>query len=426
MTEAPITLAAMVGIDWADIEHEFCVQERGTSERTTGTVAQKPEALAEWAIELKTRFGDRPVGVCLEQSRGALLYALSQYPWLVLYPINPHSLACYRKAFRPSGAKDDVNDAELLCDVLAKHQERLHPWKAEDPETRTLRLLLENRQKLVHDRTRLVSRLKATLKTYYPQALRWAGSLTKPMAWEFLLKWPRLDALKRVCRDRLMTFYHRHHVRRGELLDDAYDEIRRAVPLVTDTAIVDSAILMVQSICTQLHALQSAIDAHDCRIHALYVAHPESDLFQDLPGAGPVMGPRVLVAFGTDRERFADATEVQRLSGIAPVVERSGKSSWTHWRWAASTFLRQSFHEFALHSIGGSLWAKAYYRMQRGRGKDHHEAVRSLAFKWIRILFRCWHTRTPYDEGRYIESLRRRGSPLVALIDQRLAGLETA
>lgn len=426
MTEERITLAATVGIDWADTQHEVCVQPGGTSQRSVCTVKQQPEALAQWALELKERFGGQPVGVCLEQSRGALIYALSRYPWLVLYPINPNSLACYRKAFRPSGAKDDVTDAELLCDFLAKHRQELHAWKAEDPETRKLRLLLENRQKLIHDRTRLVCRLKSILKTYYPQALVWAGKLSKPMAWEFLLRWPRLEALKRVGPDRVVKFYHTHHVRRGKLLSEAPEEIRRAVPLITDAAIVESSVLMVQTLCKQLQGLQPFIDEHDRQIEALYAAHPDNHIFRGLPGAGSVMGPRVLVAWGTDRERFNDAKDVQRLSGIAPVVERSGKYTWVHWRWAAPTFVRQSFHGFALHSLATSLWARAHYVMQRDRGKTHHEAVRSLAFKWIRILFRCWQTRTPYDEGRYIQCLRRRGSPLVALIDQWSTARETA
>ena len=35
------------------------------------------------------------------------------------------------------------------------------------------------------------------------------------------------------------------------------------------------------------------------------------------------------------------------------------------------------------------------------------------AFKWIGIAFRCWKTRTPYDETRYLEALKKRGSPLL-------------
>jgi hypothetical protein len=108
------------------------------------------------------------------------------------------------------------------------------------------------------------------------------------------------------------------------------------------------------------------------------------------------LAPRLLAAFGSQRDRYGSAEEVQKHSGIAPVMERSGKKKWVHFRWACPKFLRQSFHEWAGHSISQSAWARAYYQQQRGRGKDHHAAVRALAFKWIRILYRCWQDRVAY------------------------------
>jgi hypothetical protein len=50
-------------------------------------------------------------------------------------------------------------------------------------------------------------------------------------------------------------------------------------------------------------------------------------------------------------------------------------------------------------------WARQYYGLQRSRGKSHHAAIRSLGFKWLRILFRCWKNREPYNEARYEASL---------------------
>jgi hypothetical protein len=60
-----------------------------------------------------------------------------------------------------------------------------------------------------------------------------------------------------------------------------------------------------------------------------------------------------------------------------------------------------------------SFWAKAYYESQRANGKSHAKAVRALAYKWIRIIWRCWQSRTAYDEVKYLESLRKRNSPLL-------------
>jgi hypothetical protein len=114
------------------------------------------------------------------------------------------------------------------------------------------------------------------------------------------------------------------------------------------------------------------------------------------------------------RDSYHNASEVQTYSGIAPVMEKSGKKQWIHFRWACPKFLRQSFHEWASHSIGYSVWARNYYQQQRNKGQDHHAAVRALAFKWIRITFRCWKDRVAYDESKYLTSLARRGSPLAA------------
>ena len=134
---------------------------------------------------------------------------------------------------------------------------------------------------------------------------------------------------------------------------------------------------------------------------------------QALPGAGAVFAPRLLVAFGEQRERYASAEELQKYAGIAPVTERSGKKSWVHWRLQCPTFLRPTFVEWAAESTRHAFWAQVYYQQQRDKGKAHQAAVRALAFKWIRILYRCWQERTPYNESVYLQALNRRSAPLL-------------
>jgi hypothetical protein len=104
---------------------------------------------------------------------------------------------------------------------------------------------------------------------------------------------------------------------------------------------------------------------------------------------------------------------MQEYFGIAPVTERSGRSCWVHWRWSCPKFLRQSIVEWAGMSIRYSCWANAYYRQQREKGKKHHAAIRALSFKWLRILYRCWKDRRPYDEAKYLFALQQRKSPLL-------------
>ena len=116
------------------------------------------------------------------------------------------------------------------------------------------------------------------------------------------------------------------------------------------------------------------------------------------------MAPRLIAALGTQRDRFPSANDLQCYTGIAPVQVASGKQCWTHFRWASPKFVRQTIHEWADHSRKKCAWAGAFYRPQRDARKTHHAAIRALAFKWLRILYRCWKDRVLYDETKYLTS----------------------
>lgn len=417
-----LPLAAMIGLDWGTAHHDVALQVTGTATVEPCRLAHEPAALAAWLATLAQRFGGAAVGIAIETSRGPVVHALLEAPFVVLYPVNPRSLARFREAFTPSGAKDDGPDARLLLALLVKHRELLHPWHPDDAATRTLARLVQFRRATVDLRTQLTLQLQAALKEYFPQALRWAGDdLATPLAGAFLSRWPTLPALQRARPATIRQFYTRHHCRRMDLIAERLAEIATATPLTRDPAILESSALYVQGLARQLLALTPSLTQLDDAIAQRMAAHPDADLFTAVPGAGDALAPRLLVAFGTDRTRFPTAADLQKRAGIAPVTVRSGKQCRVHWRWATSTFLRQTFQEFAQHSIARCAWARAFYHHQRQRGKKHHAAVRSLAFKWIRILWRCWQDHTPYDDARYERALRTHGSPLAAQLHPELA-----
>jgi len=174
--------------------------------------------------------------------------------------------------------------------------------------------------------------------------------------------------------------------------------------------------MKVRALVAQIPLLTAAIHEYDLKITVLFDEHDDSTLFGSFPGAGASLAPRLLAAFGRDRGRFEFAAEMQQLAGIAPVTEKSGTGIWIHWRLACSKFLRQTFQEFAGCSIAQSEWARAEYDLLRKRGKSHHAALRALAFKWIRIIFRCWKDKTTYDEAKYCSALKLRRSPLAGAL----------
>ena len=408
--------AALVAMDWSDTKHDVCLLDVATGKTESGILTHTPEALEAWATALRTRFAGQPIAVCLEQSRGPLIYALLKYDFLVLYPINPATLAKYREAFSPSRAKDDPQDADYLLELLFHHRDRLKPWRPDNAKTRTLQYLVEHRRRLVNDRTRISNRMTALLKAYFPQVLQWFDDIRTPLVCEFLLHWPTLEAVQKVRPATLEKFFREHNSVRKETLAHRIAAIKAAVPLTTDPAVLHSSVLMIKALATQMKATIEAIRAFDHEIEQLCRTHEDYPLFASLPGAGPVYAARLTAALGTDRNRGITVEELLCFSGVAPVLERRGKSTWIRWRYFCPKFLRQSFHEYAGESINHSFWAKAYYMSQRARGKSHQAAVRALAFKWIRIIYKCWQTRTPYSEVRYLESLRKKGSPLLAYV----------
>lgn len=402
-------VVAYMGIDWADQQHVICLQAADSDQQETFVIEQKPEAIQEWISQLRCRFQGGKVAVALEQSRGALLGV----DFLVLYPINPQSVAKYRKVFSTSGAKDDPSDAALLLQLVRGYRDRFRPWVPDDPQTRSLQGLVQARRQLVDQRTALTNQLTSRLKNYFPQALNWAGGLDTLQACDFLKRWPSLEKLQRARPGVVRQFYLSHGCRRRQLLGQRLEAIGQAQPLTRDPAVQLVSKMIVQALIAQLRELIGALERFQREIDRLFQQHPDHRLFASLPGAGQVIAPRLLVAFGSDRQRFQAALEMEQLSGVAPVTQRSGRSYRVHRRWACPKFLRQTFHEFGACSIPWSPWARAFYQQQRARGKGHHAAVRALAYKWIRILFRCWQDRTPYDESRYQAALRRRQSPLV-------------
>ena len=411
-TQSKNTFSAFVGIDWADAKHDVCIQAADDGRREFECISHKVDDIDDWAQSLYRRFGGS-IAVALELTKGPLVYALQKYDFIVIFPVNPSTLAKYREAFSPSGAKDDPTDAELALDLILRHPERFKPLVPQSVEMRTLVSLVEQRRCLVNDRVRITNRLRNTLKQYYPQALQWFDRIDTALFCDFIERWPSVVQVKRARRSTLARFFNNHNMRFAKVLDARLLSIRLATPLTLDQAVITPHRLQALVLVDLLRATLAAIKRFDLAIAELAPQHADYALFDALPGAGPSLAPRLLVAFGEQRERFSNAAQLQTYSGIAPVTERSGNKHWVHWRWQCPTFLRQTFVEWAAQTINKSFWAGLYYRQQRDQGSNHQAAVRALAFKWIRILYRCWQTRTPYDEAVYLKALKRRGSPLL-------------
>lgn len=406
--------SAHIGIDWADKKHDYCIQSSKGQSRELGILTHSPDKINEWVQSLHQRFGGQ-LAISIELTKGPIVYALQKYSFITLFPINPALLAKYREAFTPSKAKDDPTDAELALDLMLNYPNKIKPLLMQSEQMRKLMYLVEQRRKLVEDKKRFSNRLIYALKQYYPQLLEWFSHRDTDLFCQFINRWPSLQKLKRARPDTIRNFFKKASSRSVPLIEKRIVAIQEAQYITNDLAVIESHQLLAMAVTSQIMTTIKAIKVFDDEISQLFHMLPDAALFESLPSAGACMAPRLMVAFGENRDRFESASQVQMYAGVAPVTVRSGQKNWVHWRWQCSTFLRQSFVEWTSKTVYSSYWAGLYYTQQRKKGNSHQSAIRALAFKWIRILFRCWKTRKPYSESKYLKSLRDRKSPLLLL-----------
>lgn len=413
---------AYIGIDWADRKHDVALYDCASDTWQESLIKTRPQDLLDWVNQLRERYGQGKIAVALEQKRGPLLYALCQYDNLVLFPINPRLVANYRKAFQPSRAKSDPVDARILVELMQKHSDKLEAWVAGCPQTRALRQWVESHRMLVQEKVRLTNRITASLKSYFPQVLDWFEDKDTFVFCEFLQQFPDVQSAQAATPQQLTHFFRSHQVVRqsafgfavSQRIDRRIQQVQDAgPPLTSDAAIVVPAQALTLALVALLKVILQQLTDFNAKIAHLFETLPDAPLFAELPGAGPHLAPRLLVAFGNDRSRFASAQAFMSYVGIAPVKEESGKKRWVHWRWSCPIFLRQTFVEWVNQARRFSAWSQVFYEQQKQAGKSHQKAIRALAYKWGRILWRCWQDNIPYDEEKYVAALRRKQSPLV-------------
>ena len=416
----------VLGMDRSDRKVNLYQLDLLAHQEHASVLSTDPAALQTWATDLRQRYPAHRVAIVFEQPANNLIGFLSRYDWITLYPINPISLQKFRETFVVSRANDDAKDAYYLAHLLAIHGQEFRCWSPEDPATAQLQRLVVDRRHVVDHRTGLGNRLQALLKDYFPQALDLIGEeVFRPLATAFLKRWPTLQQARKATPESLRKFYYGQGSRREKLLQQRLERIRQAVPLTDDSGVLHSYVLRTRLTVEELEHATRTVKTYDRQIALTFQSHPEHALFANLPGAGPAFAPRLLASFGTRRERYPTAANFQCASGIAPVTKQSGKKRHVHRRYRCSEFFKQSLHEWASESRFFSGWALACYQMKRAGGMGHHAAVRSLAYKWIRIIWRCWQDRTVYEKAQYLAALRKSGSPIIAWMEQNPATVRT-
>jgi transposase len=404
------------GLDWARDHHDLVVVDKDGAlvcEHHLEHTVQGWQALGE---SLRTF---QPLPVAVETNQGIAVEQLLALGCEV-YPVNPKSARRYRERKAPTGVKDDRRDAWSLADALRVDG---HGWKAlrpEDPLMVELRLLTRDEVALIAQRTALINQLQSALRDYYPAALSAFDDWTCPSSWAFLEAFPTPRKLVQAGPRRWQKFLHTQHLWQADS-GRRMDVFAQADGLHVSEATVAAKSFLVLALVRVLRPLQGQLQAYRERIEQLFARHPDHDLFGSLPGAGNKLAPRLLAELGDQRDRFDSAEGLQAYAGTAPVTFQSGRIRRHYLRRACTPHLRTCLFLWAEQSRRRCAWAQAYYRAHRQRGQNHATALRCLGQRWLKILWRMWQDRTPYDEALHIRNQVRHGSWVLQLTAEKPA-----
>ncbi len=336
-----------------------------------------------------------------------------------IFCVNLTACSCFRstqnnwqgfeKAIYPSGAKTDPRDAQLLAEFILNHRGLLRAAPENQPEVEALDLATRQRRKTVDQITKETQKITQLLKEIYPAFLKVFPSLTDT-ALEFLKRFPSVEAL---------------HKSKGHYIQEKLSQCKRGndEQLQHYTQLLTESVTLEQSMLAEIHTIQikasiavittlrKAVKEFDKVIARLYVNQDKSGIFDSLPGAGKALAPRLLVSFALPA--CQSVQQLQCYSGIAPIIRASGNSRRTCFRVGRPKFLHQSILEFADRSVRYSTWANAYFKYKQKNGESTNSILRKIAFKWMRIIWRCLENNQNYDEQKYIQTLKKNNVPYI-------------
>ena len=339
----------------------------------------------------------------LENPRSRLVDFLASRGYTVMLT-NPSAISSYRKSRKPSRAKSDEADAQLIADyvIVREHHKSLRCIQIPDETMRELSLLLEDRDRLVQQKVRFSNQLTSTLKEYFPQALDAFGSIDNKCTINFLKRIDTYAQVKALSVKQLEQLLKKCAVYRGDSKERFYQAIRGSVYHISQ-AVVKTKTRLKNFLVAHLDLLIQQIQEYETQIQSLIDDSPNGHIFTSLPGADYILGAKLLVLYST--RDFADASEAQQLFGTAPYTAASGQSRFVGFRRGANKLGRNTFQQFARCSINSSNWANKQYARRRKQGKGSQHSYRCLANTWAKITFAMWRSKTIYDENRHMASI---------------------
>jgi transposase len=396
-----------MGVDWGDRLHQVYVGDQEGKKMREMKLQESPQGLAEigrWLDEKRAEGFE--LWAAIEKPAGRIVDFLLDHG-VEVYPVNPKAVDRVRDRYRMSGSKSDAFDAYVLAEFLRTDQAHLRALRPSSEKAQELKMLSRDQRRVVRHKTRFLNQLTTTLKEYYARPLEVFDDLEAEIALDFLKQYPtpaHLSALTRKQFNRFATKQHHLSKQRCEELWEKLNKPQLAVP----EHVVRAKAQLVEVLIEQLRAAIKAVKIYNHKVESFFASSPAAQFAKTLPGGkSGTLVAAIWAELGDAQGRWESSRHLQAEAGAVPVTKASGKSRVVHFRFACNKHLRYTMYWFSFVSLNHSEWAKLYYRGQRDKGHSHHQALRALGAKWLKIIFVMWRDHKPYDENFHLANIAR-------------------
>lgn len=396
-----------IGVDWGDRLHQVYVGDDEGKKVREMKVQESPEGLAEIGRWLDERRAEGiELWAAIEKPAGRIVDFLLDHG-VEVYPVNPKAVDRVRDRYRMSDSKSDAFDAYVLAEFLRTDQAHLKVLRPNSEKAQELKMLSRDQRRVGRHKSRLLHQLTTTLKEYYARPLEVFDDIETEVALDFLTRYPtpaHLSALKRKEFNRFATKQHHLSKQRCEELWEKLKKPQLAVP----EHVVRAKAQLVEVLIEQLRAAIKAVKIYNHKVESFFASSPAAQFAKTLPGGkSGTLVAAIWAELGDAQGRWESSRHLQAEAGAVPVTKASGKSRVVHFRFACNKHLRHTMYWFSFVSVNHSEWAKLYYRGQRDKGHSHHQALRALGAKWLKIIFVMWRDQKPYDENYHLANIAR-------------------
>ncbi len=385
------------GLDWASRTHAACVIDEHGSVHLQFEINHDAAGLAELCRRLR---GAGVTAVAIERPSGLIVDALLEAGFSVV-PIHPNVVKATRPRYRSHGGKSDASDAYLLADLLRTDGHRFKPLAPQSDDIRALRALVRGRDDLVATRVQLANQLRSLLQSFWPGAAEVFADVDSPIGLAFILRYPTPESASRLGPKRMAAFCSQHAYSGRRSAQELLDRLHQAPAVAVGELEMEAKGELALSLARTLDRLVAQIRLLTSRIEHHVGSIDDGRILMSFPRAGRVCAAQILAELGSVRERFDSDEHLAAEAGVAPVTYASGKSKAVTFRWACNHRLRAALTCMADNSRHANAWAAGVYARARARGCDHPHAIRILSRAWLRVIWRAWMDRKPYDPAQH-------------------------